>query len=111
MKRLLPWIPVWLAGMILVVAPPAGGQSEEPVYAENGQQCNVVGTPGDDKLRGTEYDDVICGLGGKDRLHGGRARNDTLDGGPGKDIIDGSIGTDTCTGDVEDARDPINCEA
>ena len=75
--------------------------------------CTIVGTEGNDSLRGRNGDDVICGLGGNDAfvslggddvLFGG-AGDDTLHGDSGTDYADGGhnhadpahTGTDTCT--------------
>lgn len=61
------------------------------------------GTPGDDRLIGTDDDDTLNGpagtdgndtlngAGGNDRLFGGRG-NDVLDGGDGDDLLDGGDG-------------------
>lgn len=65
--------------------------------------CQFLGTPGNDVLRGTPFwdylgggdgADVIAGLGGPDRISGGRG-NDRLDGGPGNDVLIGDQGLDT----------------
>jgi Ca2+-binding RTX toxin-like protein len=42
----------------------------------------IIGTPGDDSLQGSAFDDTIIGLGGRDRLEGG-AGNDTYVWNPG----------------------------
>lgn len=66
-------------------------------------QCQFLGTPGNDVMRGTPFwdylgggngADVIAGLGGPDRISGG-AGNDHLDGGPGNDFLSGDTGLDT----------------
>lgn len=58
---------------------------------------HVVGGPGTQKLRGTDYRDVVCGLGGKDKLIG-LGWSDLLLGGPGPDFLKGGRGNDTCVG-------------
>lgn len=96
---------------------------------------NILGTPGDDVLRGTEGRDVISGGGGNDTIRG-RAENDVICGGPGNDTLiggnerdllfgqegndnlsggnhpdhlDGGPDTDTCNGGRE--RDTaVDCE-
>jgi hypothetical protein len=67
-----------------------------------GEDCDVVGTQGDDTLTASSPGDVVCGLGGDDGLTGiegdetllGGTGDDTLAGGPGNDVIDGGQGTD-----------------
>lgn len=56
-------------------------------------ECTIVGTAGDDWLRGTRHDDVICALGGEDGVSG-REGNDTLILGPGRDSGGGGAGDD-----------------
>ena len=60
--------------------------------------CTRVGTPGDDRLRGTRRRDVLCGRDGNDRLIGGGG-NDVLHGGGGDDIIRGGPGADRLDGE------------
>lgn len=65
--------------------------------------ATVVGTTGDDRLRGSDQDDEIDGLAGDDQLEGGAGDDelrggpgrDTLIGGPGADVLDGGPGSDT----------------
>ena len=72
----------------------------------NGLTPTVVGTPGDDVLRGGNDRDVIMGLGGNDVLRGGNdddvicggAGNDVLEGGNGKDVLLGGFGDDALIG-------------
>ena len=93
-------------------APAEGG---EAVRLTN--DCRIRGTAGRDVLRGTEWFDLIQGLGaddeltvddryagddveggdGDDTIRGGNGRNH-LDGGRGADRIDGGSGSDTLTG-------------
>lgn len=49
------------------------------------------------KLDGTDYDDVLSGLGGNDTLLG-KAGNDTLNGGDGSDSLTGGFDFDVLTG-------------
>ncbi|MGQ0843741.1 MAG: calcium-binding protein [Sporichthyaceae bacterium] len=52
----------------------------------------VVGTDGDDDLKGSGKNEVIWGLGGADKLKGGGG-NDVICGGVGNDQIKGGSGT------------------
>lgn len=53
----------------------------------------IVGTSGNNTLRGTAFEDFIDGRAGNDRLFG-LGGDDTLLGGPGKNLIDGGAGRD-----------------
>ena len=87
----------------------------------NGEVATLVGTAGDDVLRGTDGVDVIVGLGGDDRIYGynggdiicggegkdrifGGKRADIIFGGPGPDRINGDVGADQLTGDEGNDR-------
>jgi Ca2+-binding RTX toxin-like protein len=60
-------------------------------------RCTIVGTPGNDRIRGSTRNDVICGLGGNDAINGGRGR-DIIDGGNGNDRLSGSSSGDLLLG-------------
>jgi Ca2+-binding RTX toxin-like protein len=60
-------------------------------------RCTILGTPGNDRIKGSRGNDVICGLGGKDRIAGGRGR-DLIDAANGNDRVAGSTGNDTMLG-------------
>ncbi len=71
-----------------------------------GRKATIVGTPGNDVLRGTGKPDVIAalrgndkvrGLGGNDRVCAGRGR-DAVYGGAGRDRLEGASGRDTLIG-------------
>lgn len=81
-----------------------------------GREATVVGTPGDDTLRGTNPlgevvfldsgndtyngtggDDVVCGGAGRDKIRGAGG-NDALSGGPGRDQLSGGEGNDIVRG-------------
>jgi Ca2+-binding RTX toxin-like protein len=65
--------------------------------------CTITGTPGNDNnLVGTNGPDKICGLGGNDTLRG-RKGNDELIAGPGTDEAYGEKGTDSL-----DTQDGVN---
>ena len=57
----------------------------------------IIGTEGDDKLKGTRGHDRIEGLAGNDRLSG-RQGNDVLNGGEGNDRLYGGRGNDFLNG-------------
>ena len=62
--------------------------------------CAIVGTPGDDKLTGGPYYDIIEGLAGNDTLtaNDGYFSGDTLEGGAGNDTLVGGEWHDTLVG-------------
>lgn len=60
-------------------------------------RCDIVGTPGDDYLPGTDEGETICGLGGDDVLIGGGG-DDTLLGGDGDDRLFGQVDEDVLNG-------------
>jgi hemolysin type calcium-binding protein len=85
------------------------------------RNCDVVGSPGRDRLRGGPGSNVICARGGRDRIlagggddvvYGGdggdlmlgRPGEDVLMGGPGSDQIRGGAGRDALHGDGERDR-------
>jgi Ca2+-binding RTX toxin-like protein len=57
----------------------------------------IVGTNGDDVLRGTAQEDVIDGQGGNDQIQSGR-KDDEVTGGDGDDTISGQGGNDILFG-------------
>lgn len=57
----------------------------------------IVGRNGDDELRGRDGNDVLDGGNGRDRLLGNDG-NDLLDGGNGRDYLDGGDGRDRLLG-------------
>ncbi len=73
------------------------------VDTSNPRGCTITGTEGNDtNLRGTDGDDVICGLGGNDTIRGlggddtiyGDEGDDKIKGGPGDDRLFGGKGKD-----------------
>ncbi|WP_210505722.1 ExeM/NucH family extracellular endonuclease [Naasia sp. SYSU D00057] len=63
----------------------------------DGLAPTIVGTAGDDVLRGTNGRDVIVGLGGDDVITGGNG-DDVICGGAGNDRLDGANGVDALLG-------------
>lgn len=61
------------------------------------------GTPGDDQLIGSDYDDTIDGLGGHDHIAGNKG-NDNLIGGAGNDRLEGNEGNDRLIGGAGNDR-------
>jgi Ca2+-binding RTX toxin-like protein len=66
-----------------------------------GVRCTMVGTAGNDILRGGSRKDVICGLGGRDLIRG-RGGNDVILGGDGGDRLAGGKGRDRIYGNPGD---------
>jgi uncharacterized delta-60 repeat protein len=86
-----------------------GGGGQRPSTLKvprcGGKKATIVGTSGNDKLRGTRRSDVIAGLGGNDTISGG-AGNDVICGGAGNDKISGGAGKDKLYGGA--GRDRLN---
>ncbi len=87
-----------LAAVVFIAAAPAP-EEEDPRC--HGRQADVVGTDGNDELRGTPERDVIWGGGGDDSIHGSLG-NDLLCGGPGADLVHGGRGNDEVDGGAGD---------
>ncbi len=88
-----------LAALFAVLALGAG----ETPSSDNGPKCHgrtpdIVGTDGNDVLRGTPERDVIYGGKGDDEIFGSLG-NDLLCGGPGDDVIHGGRGNDEVYGE------------
>ena len=74
--------------------------SSNPVYcgiAQNSWPVVIRGSPNNDKLIGTNNNDLIIGFGGDDKIIG-KQGNDCLVGGPGEDRIFGNRGNDVILG-------------
>ena len=71
--------------------------------SELGPPAELIGTPGDDVISGTNRGDLINGLGGNDILQG-RGGDDRVLGGSGRDDIGGGTGNDTLLGQQEADR-------
>jgi Ca2+-binding RTX toxin-like protein len=84
---------VSLAGLGLLQAAPSGAAA--PMCM--GRAATIVGTPGNDVIRGTSEADVIVGGGGKDIIDG-LAKDDYICGGKGADKLYGSFGNDRISG-------------
>ncbi len=96
-------------GTVPVGTPPEGtdptGSGEGGTESKcAGKVATIVGTAGNDKLKGTKRSDVIAGLAGKDKLKGLKG-NDRVCGGLGKDSINGGVGDDLLLGD--DGKDVL----
>jgi Ca2+-binding RTX toxin-like protein len=71
-------------------------------------KCTVLGTPGDDRIKGTPRHDIICALGGDDVVRGlkghdvvdGANGDDQIKGGKKGDVLFGVAGTDSLIGSV-----------
>lgn len=89
---------VWVAVTASVVV--AGLLASASVAAAPscfGRPATIVGTGGNDELRGTRGPDVVVAKGGRDRVIG-RGGDDVICGGPGKDILEGEGGNDSIDG-------------
>lgn len=126
MKRSQSWraaTTVWTrAGTVALVAVCLGlptaagarttGRAERPalVHGDDGsarlpRSCDgrpgtIIGTPGDDVLRGTDGPDVIIGGGGADRIEG-LGGDDRICGGVGADHLLGGAGDDRMFGQLD----------
>ena len=69
-------------------------------YVGNGS-LNYVGDATDETVEGSEFSDIISGLGGNDTLNG-NGGNDFITGDDGKDTLDGGVGDDTIYGGAGD---------
>jgi len=98
-----------LAAAVFIAAAPA---EEEDVQRCHGRRAEIVGTDGNDVLRGTPSRDVIWGGGGDDEILGslgndllcGSLGDDFIHGGRGNDDADGGAGTDRVVGDLGDDK-------
>jgi hypothetical protein len=70
-----------------------------------GSQATIVGSPGDDTIKGTDDRDVIVTEGGDDRVDSGGG-NDLVCAGDGADKVDAGNGNDDVRG--EGGRDKVN---
>jgi Ca2+-binding RTX toxin-like protein len=113
-----------LAFAAFAVTASAADNGEEDVPRCHGRKAGIVGTDGNDVIRGTPERDVIwggngddvifgslgndllCGGSGSDQIHGGRG-NDEVDGGAGdQDQVNGNLGDDKILGGPG-ARDEV----
>jgi Ca2+-binding RTX toxin-like protein len=98
-----------LAVVVFVGAAPV---EEEDVERCHGRRAEIVGTDGNDVLRGTPERDVIFGGGGDDEILGslgndllcGGIGSDLIHGGRGNDELDGGNDTDRVVGDLGDDK-------
>jgi acyl-homoserine-lactone acylase len=80
------------------LGPPSGGVPQPPGPPRcRGLRATIVGTAGEDALRGTRAADVIVARGGSDRIRG-RGRADVVCGGRGRDDVRGGRGRDDVYG-------------
>ena len=89
---------VGLVALAALAMPTAAAAQRAPDGGARIPGCTIVGTPRADVLVGGPGDDIICGLGGNDRLFGGGG-DDVLRGGPGADRLQGGSGDDVLRGD------------
>lgn len=67
--------------------------SGPPAHRCSGYAPTILGTPGNDRIRGTEASDIILTRSGRDRIAAGRG-NDIVCAGPGNDDVLGGPGAD-----------------
>jgi Ca2+-binding RTX toxin-like protein len=92
----LVFVAVALAAVGVATASAATNTTiETPIC--HGRQAKIVGTDGDDTIRGTPGRDVIWGGRGDDTIYGSLG-NDLICGGPGADLIHGGRGNDEIDG-------------
>ena len=100
-----------LGGLGTMIAPSAAAPAA-PESECFGKAATIVGTPGDDRIRGTNGDDVIVAGRGDDRINGrggddlicGRSGDDRIRGGGGDDRVRGWRGEDSVKGGPGDDR-------
>jgi Ca2+-binding RTX toxin-like protein len=90
-----------LIAMLLASSALGAVSQKEDVPRCHGRQAEIVGTDGNDMLRGTPERDVIWGGAGDDEIYGSLG-NDLLCGGPGADLIHGGRGNDEADGGAGD---------
>lgn len=73
-----------------------GTAGNDNIRGRGGSDC-ILGGSGNDTLDGDQSNDIILGGAGDDTLIGDRG-NDTLYGGAGNDFLNGGAGTDDCYG-------------
>lgn len=95
------------AAVALVSLPALGAAAREEEQPRcRGRLAEIVGTDGDDTLRGTPGRDVIWGGGGDDVILASLG-NDLVCGGPGADLIHGGRGNDVVDGGAGDGDQAI----
>jgi Ca2+-binding RTX toxin-like protein len=92
-----------LAALLIVGTALGAAPAEEAEDAPrcHGRQAEIVGTDGDDVIRGTPERDVIAGGKGDDVIFASLG-NDLVCGGPGTDQLHGGRGNDEVYGDAGD---------
>jgi len=81
-----------------VAHPTGGGGQIGSSVSCAGRPATIVGTPGGDRLKGTQKSDVIVALAGDDRVKG-LGGNDVVCGGDGNDKVSGGMGKDRLYGE------------
>jgi Ca2+-binding RTX toxin-like protein len=100
------------AGLVAIATAGAAEAETEETPRCHGRRATIVGSAGNDVLRGTPGRDVIWGGGGDDEIFGslgndlicGGPGDDLVHGGRGNDIVDGGPGTDRAYGDLGDDK-------
>ncbi|HEY5988144.1 MAG TPA: hypothetical protein VIV12_17485 [Streptosporangiaceae bacterium] len=82
---------------LAVLFMPLSAPAQAAVPTCFGKPATIVGTNGNDSIRGTSLPDVIASLGGADLVHA-LAGNDLVCGGDGSDIVFDGYGSDAIDG-------------
>jgi Ca2+-binding RTX toxin-like protein len=111
MRRLRPLLGLAMVAGLVLVAPGVAVGDRGTHHHHGGPHCNglratIVGTPGNNHLRGTNGPDVIVGRGGRDVIDALRGDDvvcagpgaDVVEAGPGNDVVLGGPGRDDLTG-------------
>jgi Ca2+-binding RTX toxin-like protein len=105
-------VAVVLAGIAAFAQSAGGAEGLAETPPCHGRRATLVGTNGDDVLRGSDHPDVIVALGGDDTIYAGLGNDvvcggtgdDLVHGGRGNDLLDGGAGADRVFGDLGDDK-------
>jgi 4-amino-4-deoxy-L-arabinose transferase-like glycosyltransferase len=87
--------------VLLVESRSSTALANNPEILCDGMVPNILGSSADDRIVGSDGDDIIHGLGGNDRIIG-KSGNDVICGGQGNDTLSGESGDDKLIGNEAD---------